>query len=264
MDCRTYCAAESYDIKSLFQGFRALYNTTSYRDALHIEIPLEDSAFGNAFIFQYGALVIWGVPSKDETALLAEIKRYEIKPLEEAEREQYEYEYGTKLKFADDVITLPDRDPLTKLAISYALAQSTKLGSFEVTIQKIFNQMKDYPEDLAKYGTIKLSKIEMRKKMGLLFLERNSINLHVNVLDIPEFFWFSPEYEPLYMKAANYLDIENRVEVLNQRLNVAHELFEMLGNELNHQHSSRLEWAIIILILIEVSLALFKDVFHWL
>ncbi len=160
------------------------------------------------------------------------------------------------------LITLPDRDFLTKLAISHALAQSVKLAFFEVTIQKIFDQTKHYPENLAKYGTVKLSKIEMRKKMGLLFLERNSINLHVNVLDVPEFFWVSPEYEPLYMKAANYLDIENRVEVLNQRLNVAHELFEMLGTELNHQHSSRLEWAIIFLILIEVSLALLKDVFH--
>jgi uncharacterized Rmd1/YagE family protein len=35
-----------------------------------------------------------------------------------------------------------------------------------------------------------------------------------------------------------------------------HELFEMLGNELNHQHSSRLEWTIIWLIIIEVGLSI--------
>ena len=56
--------------------------------------------------------------------------------------------------------------------------------------------------------------------------------LHVDVLDTPEFFWEYPELEPLYIMTANYLDIETRVEVLNQRLDVIHELFEMLGNEL--------------------------------
>jgi uncharacterized Rmd1/YagE family protein len=43
---------------------------------------------------------------------------------------------------------------------------------------------------------------------------------------------------------------------------VIHELFEMLGNELNHQHSSRLEWTIIGLIVMEVFLTLLRDVFR--
>lgn len=92
--------------------------------------------------------------------------------------------------------------------------------------------------------------------MGALFLDRSSINLHVDVLDTPEFFWEHPELEPMYLDVANELDIQNRGQVLNQRLDVLRELFEMLGNELNHQHSSRLEWIIIWLILIEVIITL--------
>ncbi len=107
-----------------------------------------------------------------------------------------------------------------------------------------------------------LSRREIRRKMGELFIERNSINLHVDVLDVPEFFWEYSELEPLYAMTANYFDLETRVEVLNQRLDVIHELFEMLGNELNHQHSSRLEWTIIILIIVEVVLTLLRDVFR--
>ncbi len=82
------------------------------------------------------------------------------------------------------------------------------------------------------------------------------------MLDTPEFFWEHSELEPLYALAANYLDLEARVEVLNQRLDVIHELFEMLVNELNHQHSSRLEWTIILLIILEVVLTLLRDVFR--
>ena len=63
-------------------------------------------------------------------------------------------------------------------------------------------------------------------------------------------------------QTANYLDIRTRVEILNQRLNVIHDLFEMLGTELNHSHSNRLEWTIIWLILIEVIISLTVHVFH--
>ena len=137
-----------------------------------------------------------------------------------------------------------------------------KLGTFETAIRKTFIHTKEIPEDLAKHGRIPLSRKEIRRKMGELFIERNSINLHVDVLDTPEFFWEYSELEPLYAMASNYLDIDSRVEVLNHRLDVIHELFEMLGNELNHQHSSRLEWTIIILIVLEVVITLLKDVFH--
>jgi uncharacterized Rmd1/YagE family protein len=75
-------------------------------------------------------------------------------------------------------------------------------------------------------------------------------------LDIPEYFWEHPELEPLYVSIATHLELETRVELLNRRLDVIHDLFEMLGNELNHQHSSRLEWTIILLIVIEVFISL--------
>ena len=97
--------------------------------------------------------------------------------------------------------------------------------------------------------------------MGELFLERATINLHLDALDTPEFFWEYPELEPLYKMITVYLDVQTRVEVLNKRLDILHELLEVLGNELNLQHSSRLEMTIIWLIIFEVVLTLLRDVF---
>jgi uncharacterized Rmd1/YagE family protein len=66
----------------------------------------------------------------------------------------------------------------------------------------------------------------------------------------------------MYRTTVNYLDVFTRVDVLNKRLDIVNELLEMLGNQLNHQHSSTLEWIIIALIVIEVIIALSKEVFH--
>ena len=61
---------------------------------------------------------------------------------------------------------------------------------------------------------------------------------------------------------AHYLDITKRVDLLNRRLTLLHELFGILSDGINHQHTTRLEWTIIILIIIEVVLVVMKDLFH--
>jgi uncharacterized Rmd1/YagE family protein len=85
----------------------------------------------------------------------------------------------------------------------------------------------------------------------------------MNVLDTPEFFWEHPEHEGIYQITAAELGLQTRVRALNSQLDVIHDLFEMLSNELNHQHSSRLEWAIILLIVLEVALVIFVDILKW-
>ena len=208
-------------------------------------------------------LFFGGTPKETCLKMLQE----EVEALEEyhcqdVETDLFTYSYGDAPRIIEDEITLPNQDVLTKLAISHGIAQSVKLGTFESSIQTTYNSTKTIPQNLFQYGKIPLSRKEIRRKMGELFLARNSINLHMDVLDTPEFFWDYPELESLYKVAANYLDINRRVEVLNQRMDVIHGLFVMLGNELNHLHSSRLEMTIILLIVIEVLIAVMKDVFH--
>jgi uncharacterized Rmd1/YagE family protein len=262
MDCRAYCTAASYKIKPFYEIIRQDFKATIYRDALHLEVPRAGLPNGDIFYFSFGALVCWGLSRDVELEMIQLMQPFEEKHSEDIETDEFTYIYGDTPKILEDEIVLPNRETLTKLSISHGIAQSVKLGTFENSIQATFNQSKNIPEDLASKGKISLSKTAIRKKMGELFLARNSINLHADVLDVPEFFWEYPELEPLYMMVANYLDLETRVDVLNHRLDVVHELFQMLGSELNHQHSSRLEWTIIWLIIIEVVLTLLKDVFR--
>jgi uncharacterized Rmd1/YagE family protein len=249
-------------IKPLYERMRISYKASLYRDVLYLLVDKEGHKF-EAFFFPYGVSVFWGTSKELGLRMIQE----EVQSLEEfhsddVEIDLFTYIYGDAARIVEDEITLPNHDVLTKLAISHGIAQSVKLATFESSIQKTYNSTKTIPQNLYMQGKIPLSRKEIRRKMGELFLARNSINLHMDVLDTPEFFWEYPELEPLYKLAANYLDISARVEVLNQRMDVIQGLFVMLGNELNHLHSSRLEMTIILLIVIEVLIALMRDIFH--
>ncbi len=261
MECVAYCTASSYDTKALITILRQHYAPTLYRDVIHVAIKRSHDT-AHIFYFPFGVAVCWGLTSDEEQHFLAMVAMVQERTLDKTERDHFAVSFGDKAQILTDEIVVPNRDVLSLLAISHGIAQSVKLEAFETQVQTTYNECKHIPEALAKRGKIPLSRREIRRKMGQLFLERSSINLQWDVLDTPEFFWENLELEPLYSMVSNFLDIENRVAVLNQRLDIVHELFEMLGNELNHQHSSLLEWTIIWLIIIEVVLTLLKDVFN--
>jgi uncharacterized Rmd1/YagE family protein len=65
---------------------------------------------------------------------------------------------------------------------------------------------------------------------------RINVNLVSNILDTPEIFWSEPALEPLYSAIRGYLEISQRVELLNQRVQVISDLLDMLKDHLNSSH----------------------------
>lgn len=286
MRCAAYCVATAFDNNGLLSYLKSQYTVTRYREVIHIQLRPESSQSqsqshantivnikdGNdlkkdkdsdVFFFPYGSIVCWGLDEHLERDLIQMTRRFILQQVEPIEDDIFSYEVGepgTQAKIEEDEIILPDQDVLTKLAFSHGMAQSVKLAAFEQTIQRTIHLTRELPELLAQQGGIRLSRKDIRRMMGRLFIDRSSINLHQELLDTPEYFWEHSDLEPYYALMAHYLDRERRVSVLNQRLLILQELFDMLAAELNHQHSSRLEWTIIWLIVIEVVLTVGKDI----
>ncbi len=262
MRCTCYNTAASYDIPRLSLLLQRQGAYQLFRNVAHTRVKEESLDKGDIFYFPYGSVVCWGFTEAEEKAILKTLKEFEKEPLNKIELDEFIFTYSDQMKIEEDEIFLHDKSVLTKLAISYGIAQSVELSTFEELIIKTVEHTKYLPEDLARNGKISLSRKQISQKMGEIFIERNYINLHSEILDTPEFFWDYPELEPYYRRTAHYLDLTKRVEILNKRLNVLHELIEILSSELNHQHTSRLELIIILLILIEVALAVLHDLLH--
>lgn len=262
MNSFAFCTASSFASQSLFLWLKNRYTNskiTFHADVIHLQF--QEDVIKEIFYFPYGVSVFWGFLKKETVPFLEELKEFEEGGEQGTDEDAFTFSFGKDCSIVEDEIILPNKNSLIRLAISHGIAQSVKLGVFEAIIRRTFEATKYIPEDLAKYGRISLSRKEIRRKMGELFIQRSSIHMHADVLDTPEFFWKNPELDPFYLMTANYLDLKTRLDILNQRLDVIHELFEMLGNELNHQHSNLLEWTIIWLIVTEVVLTLMKDFF---
>jgi uncharacterized Rmd1/YagE family protein len=266
MRCSSYCTGDLYDIDELAKSLREEGREPKFYDnIIHICKEREDTPSGDAFFFPYGCAIFWGMEEEDELQILAKIRPYLSVPLETPTQDISTFHYGetTVIEEEEDEIILESPDVLIKLSLSHGLSQSVKLAWFEESVGRTIAKTQFLPQELALKGKISLSRKKLSKKIGALFAERNSINLDSDILDTPEFFWRRPRYEAYYIMASEYMDISTRMDILNRRLDVIHELYDILSSELNHRHSSRLELIIIVLILIEVIVFLRNEIMKY-
>jgi len=212
------------------------------------------------FIFDYGVVVIWGMTLAHEQRFLKDIAKFELDKLEtdDVETECFNFYYTREYqpRIYNDFITLRDKgNYMTKLAISHALAQSVKTSLFEEMIASTVDECKDIPTQIAMTGKIALSRKEINMQIGELFILRINIHLNGSVLDTPELFWVEPHLEPVYRAVRSYLEMDQRVGLLTERLDVIADLLAVLKDQLSHGHGEMLEWIVIILIAAEILVA---------
>jgi uncharacterized Rmd1/YagE family protein len=92
--------------------------------------------------------------------------------------------------------------------------------------------------------------------IGKIFTESTQVNLHSEILDSPNWLWEDDQHEPAYIALRDHLDVPDRVELLNKRLDILKELLEVLNTQLANSHSSRLEIIVIWLIIAEIVVTL--------
>ena len=263
MRCLSYCTASEYIMDGLTDHLISKGFVLKHFDDV-IFAKMENNEDIDIFLFPFGCITIWGTDEVQEKSILQELKGFETDSLTEVMSDPINFEYHESADkdhgktFIDEErnrIILSNKSEYIKLSISHALAQSIKLIVLERSVSKILEKTAPIQKELANTGSVSLSKKEISKQIGQLFSERYSINLHSDILDTPEFFWRRPSYEPLYLMTAEFQDISVRQGILNHRLDIIQELYNILSNELNYKHSARLEITIVVLIAIEVVLA---------
>lgn len=62
------------------------------------------------------------------------------------------------------------------------------------------------------------------------------------MLDSPELMWAEPQLAPVYGAVRSYLEMDQRVGLLTERLDVIADLLTMLKEQVRTSHGESLEW----------------------
>ncbi|XP_047467448.1 required for meiotic nuclear division protein 1 homolog isoform X2 [Mugil cephalus] len=278
MRCIAFATADQYHLPTLCHDLTShgFYEIDLPRDASNVLVISTDKTakpddHAVMFFFREGSAVFWNVEDKAMKSVLRILEHHEIQPYEVAlvhwENEEINYtleEGNTKLEHGNFVMCNGMNElesVLEKFAFSNALSLSVKLAIWEVALDNFVESIQSIPETLKSGKRVKLSSAEVMQKIGELFALRHCINLRSDLLLTPDFYWDRENLEKLYDKTCQFLSINRRVNVVNQKLEHCTQLTDLMRSHLSEKHSLRLEWMIVILITIEVMFELAKMIF---
>jgi hypothetical protein len=156
--------------------------------------------------------VMWNFTLKSEKDILMRLHPFEkgSYPPQEQETEECDYVYRLSHSVENDEIALSSKHWLEKASLSFALSQCVKLIRFEARIDRQLRRNTVLPIVLSQTGQVGLTQKQINQRIGDLFLERNNVNLHFDVMQSPEFFWENDGYKDAYESMFSYLEVRVR------------------------------------------------------
>lgn len=224
----------------------------------------------NIFIFQEGSVVFWNIPHDQQKRILYGLTTLKEEPypnnLIHEEQERLEFSLNRALersKINRGVIQLAlSQDAsgiqLDQFAVSHAISLSVKLAIWETLLDRYVESMSWVTKSMKEGNNLSLTRNQIFKKTGEIYELKHRINLDSDLLDLPDVYWDRPNQEVLFLSVLSFLNINRRTSVINDKLNNCCELMNLLTNHMNDKHHVRLEWMIIILIMVEVSFEVVK------
>lgn len=155
-------------------------------------------------------------------------------------------------KVSNESIILKEGSALLLIIIALVVSQSVGIEKYEHDLDEYFSQSKKIFELTDSYSPLKRAKLrEFAKQLTLIQYDMVS---DLFLLDKPNILWDNEEAEKLYNLLAANLELEARFEIVSYKLSGLKDDVNMVLDLANHKQSEILDWIIIILITIAVSI----------
>ena len=217
------------------------------------------------YLFNYGVVVYAEFSPERILEFNERLKPYANNWLEIQYKESFIVEHDEETEFPE---VLPDRlklplnlDQVSPIRLAMLqVAHSVALDYYEELTYSMLNETYKYTSQLEQKGRISISKKNLLKFVGKTLNIKNSIVDNLYILDDHGFVWDDHVLDVLNKKLKEAFDIQIRFRDIDYKLKIVEENLKMFTDLLQHRESSRLEWIIIILILIEVANMVWREV----
>ena len=227
-------------------------------------LPLSTGDKRLAVLFRYGAVVLFDVPVEEQTALLGSLGPLVSEGVAIMETEDLDIRIAPGLEegFSGGILQIQDSSNDRLQTIAEVLAQSMVLAEYEETIAATFDRVEPLAEEMKHRGTTNWTPGKLRRDMGDTLLSLHRMVGRVEVGEKPEILWDHPELEPLYVRLEREFEIRERKLALERKLELISRTVETQLQLLQAKHSLRVEWYIVILIVVEILLTLYELFIH--
>ncbi len=247
--------AERFDLRTLHPG----------KQLTAAPVTLAMGADGFAVVFRYGAVVLFNLDATEEAAAERQLLAVATAPLEHPERERTELRCsanGSERVAADGVIQVRKVTTERLLVVADVLAKSVILAFYENRVAQVFDRIEPVARDLGR--RIHRRERSMRNLLdhiGDVLLTQHRMVGRVEVTERPDLLWDHPEVERLYDRLADVYELAERDRALTRKLDLISQTAGTSLGLLQDRRSLRVEWYIVILILVDIVLGLIDKFF---
>ncbi len=248
-----------FKARALLVGERIDLRSLSTSDRLATDpVAIAAGANGVAVVFRYGAVVLFNVAPLEEADLLRQLRPLVQQPYASPETESLDIHIdpGTREGMTGNTLTLADYAVERFQLVADILSKSTVLAMYEARASRSFDLVEPFAVSLQKGSRGTSSGSELLQQIGVALLSEHNLVGRVEVIDKPEIIWEHPNLERLFLRLEDEFEIRERHLALERKLNLVSHTAQTVLEVLQSRRTLRLEWYVVILILVEILLSL--------
>jgi len=206
------------------------------------------------FVYHFGSIVFFNIEESRQKEILAKISNFSSHSPETQATEEFRVEVlpNEKITVGFESVSL-DNLSLDRLDIlALILGQSTALEYFENKVDEMLVRIKEIGLDLKKKGRLDRSSNKIKRFIGNCITTNLDLVANLALLDKPDEIWNDQLLDDLYRETREMFEIRDRYKTLDYKLRMIQENLELIADLLQHRYANWLEWAIIILIAVEI------------
>ena len=231
----------------------------SVRASAQLPATVPIAGGGVAVLFRYGAVVFFDGALAEQNQFLRELAPLVEDWYERPETEEISISVSADKREGVEAGAVVVRNgAIERLqVVAAALGKSVALAQYEADVEADFDRIEPFAVELEQRGRGGRDMRMLLRHIGRGLLNEHKMVARVEVSDRPELLWDHPELEQLYLRLEDEFELQERTEILDRKLGLIARTVETILDLLQRDRSTRVEWYIVILIVLEIVLSVY-------
>jgi len=215
---------------------------------------------GLAILYRYGAIVFFDVSPTRQGRFLHEVRSLIRDPYEQPETEELRISISKQESEGDigEAVILRCGSLERLEAVAAVLSKSVALAQYESDVAMTLDRIEPFAVQLEQFGQGGRNMRLLLRHIGRVLLNEMKMVARAEVTDRPDLIWEHPEMEQLYRRLEEEFELQERAAILDRKLELISRTVETVLDLLQKRRSVRVEWYIVVLIVMELALTLYQ------